>query len=396
MTQPPKFRPSAVDRIDEEIARRRLDADKIVYLHDAPPPDFDDVPPPDGFYMNEPPAPKAPDEIPLRTIAQLKEQAAGVEWVIKGLIQADTIGMIFGGGGSFKSFIALDMALHVAHGLPWCGRKTKQGPVVYLAAEGGAGLWRRIDAWHRWHGLAWDDIQFYVIPAALDLEQDASAVKDAIAALGIQPVLITVDTLSQTFRGEENSANEVAAYLSTIGLMFRSVFRCAVTLIHHTGHAATERPRGSTAMSNNVDWMFGCFRDAQDMLATLENTRQKDGERADEITFSLNKVELGHDSDGDTITSLVAAMVRSTEEMLEIMHEQAAKGHKKGRNALLLSLAKDGQSEKDLRAAFYEASDLDSADSRRQAFHRAMEWARKNGILASDRGQIHVLRRIEP
>lgn len=352
---------------------------------------MDDIPLPDEFTNAEP---AQPTEIPIKTLAQLREHAQSVSWVVKGLIQSETVGMIFGGGGTFKSFICLDMALHVAHGLNWCGRKTKKGPVVYIAAEGGAGLWRRIDAWHRMHGLVWDDIEFYVIPAALDLNADASAVKDAISALGCTPAVVVVDTMSQTYRGEENSANEVAAYFAEIGLMFRAVWQCAVVIVHHTGHSATERPRGSSAMTANLDFTFGCFRDADEMLATLCNQRQKDGETADDVVFSMTRLELGRDEDGDAITSLVAAMVRSTEEMLEIMQQQAAKGSRKGRNAALLDIAKDGMTEKDLRSAFYDASDIETSDGRRQAFHRAMEWARKNGILAVVNGQIRILRRI--
>ena len=57
--------------------------------------------------------------------------------------------------------------------------------------------------------------------------------------------MVVVDTLSQTYSGEENSANEMAAYLREIGLRFRQLWQCAVLLIHHSGHQATERPCGS-------------------------------------------------------------------------------------------------------------------------------------------------------
>ena len=65
--------------------------------------------------------------------------------------------MLFGGSGSFKSFIALDAGLHIAHGLPWMGRRTKQGQVVYLAArytpEGAWKFTRSVD-----DTVAWVDL----------------------------------------------------------------------------------------------------------------------------------------------------------------------------------------------------------------------------------------------
>ena len=74
-------------------------------------------------------------------------------------------------------------------------------------------------------------------------------------ALGVQEALsaqqAAVDTLSQTFSGEENSAAEMSTYLRELGLWFRESWRCAVLVIHHSGHVATDRPRGSSAIRAN-------------------------------------------------------------------------------------------------------------------------------------------------
>ncbi len=48
-------------------------------------------------------------------------------------------------------FIAIDLSLHIVHGLPWCRSNTKQGSVFYIAGEGGAGLYHRIEAWYKFH-----------------------------------------------------------------------------------------------------------------------------------------------------------------------------------------------------------------------------------------------------
>lgn len=317
--------------------------------------------------------------VPLLTMAELREQAQAVRWVVKGAIPAESVGVLFGGSGTFKSFIAIDAACHIAHGLKWLGRRTTQGPVIFIAAEGGAGLYRRLEAWHQARGIKIDAAPIYVVPVAVDLASDAFLVAEAARRIGITPQMVVVDTLSQTFSGEENSATEMAAYLRTLGTEFRAVWQCAVLVVHHSGHNATDRPRGSSAIRANVDWMYGVFRDEKEMLATMECQKQKDGDPPTDEAFQLTVRELGTDEDGDPITSLVAKRVGSTVEVEQIMHHEASRG-RGGRNHLMLELALNGMEERALRKAFYEAIDGD-ADSKRQAYFRALKWAKGGGFI---------------
>jgi hypothetical protein len=61
-------------------------------------------------------------------------------WLIKGLLPAQGLALLYGHPGSGKTFLALDFSGHVAMGWDWHGRKVKQGLVVYVAAEGQRGL----------------------------------------------------------------------------------------------------------------------------------------------------------------------------------------------------------------------------------------------------------------
>ncbi|MSP95445.1 MAG: hypothetical protein EXR00_09265, partial [Alphaproteobacteria bacterium] len=80
----------------------------------------------------------------LYSIAELEVLARNSKWLIRNLIPEDAIGMFFGASGTYKSFITIDLALHVAHGLKWCGARTQRGLVLFIAAEGGGGIYRRI------------------------------------------------------------------------------------------------------------------------------------------------------------------------------------------------------------------------------------------------------------
>ena len=330
--------------------------------------------------------------VPVLSLKALREASEAIRWTCKHVIPAASIGMLFGGSGTFKSFVALDLALHVAHGLPWMGRLTQQGQVLYIAAEGGAGLWGRVDAWHRSRGLRWQHAPLYVVPTAVDLTVDAWRVVDAAQAIGSTPVLVVVDTLSQTYSGEENSANEMAAYLREIGLRFRALWGCAVMLVHHTGHAATERPRGSSAIRANVDYLLSVYRDEKEMMATLGCVKQKDGDLFRDAVFKLTVTPLGHDADGDVVTSLVARHLGTDDEVQQARQEEAVAG-RGGRNAALVGLVTNGMPEKDLRRAFYEQLAGLDGDAKKKAYYRARDRAMADRLIEVAEGFVIDLRK---
>ncbi len=255
-------------------------------------------------------APKEPAPIIAgnltETHAQVKEATKNIKWLVKNIIPQDAMGMLFGASGTFKSFIAIDLALSILHGKDWAGKKTVKGPVYYIAAEGGAGVSRRVDAWHQ--GVEVPENLYYCrTPLLLSDKHEIAALRQSIAELPEIPVLVIIDTLSQTFSGDENSSSDISTYLRTINTELRSAFNCTILVIHHTGHNATERPRGSSAITANVDFMLGCYRsDPEGMNARIDVTKQKDGELTKGLYFDLQRHVLGNDEDGEEISSLVA------------------------------------------------------------------------------------------
>ncbi len=312
----------------------------------------------------------------LKTYSEVCAEAGQLRWVVKHLLVAQSVGVMFGASGTFKSFIALAAALHVAHGMRWCGQRTTQGTVIYVAAEGSVGIAKRVQAWHQLHGLKPEnaDIRLITVPAAMLSE--AAAIRAEIEAAGIRPALVVIDTMSQTFVGEENSANEVAEYMRAIRLNLAIAFGACVLVIHHSGHAATERPRGSSAIRANTDFLLGVFRDEKQMLATMEVQHMKDGELLDPLCFTLHSCPLGTDDDGDPITSLAARHADSAAELLE-----AVRKSRSSHLALLFQAIGTGRPEKDVRTEFYALMPDTSPDARRQAWHRVKKTATDTGLV---------------
>jgi hypothetical protein len=330
----------------------------------------------------------------VMTVSDLDAKAGSLTWAVKHLVPERGMGFIFGASGTFKSFIALDYALHRCYGMKWLGRKTKQAVPVYLAAEGGAGLIRRIKAWHMHRGMIWQDCPMRVVVVPLTLRTQASALRLAIEETGVQPGDLIVDTMSQTFTGNENSNDEVADFLRALGTELRDGLGCTVIVVHHTGHMATERPRGASAIIANIDFAFGVFRDEKEMLATMEFAKVKDEERGQPVSFELRRVEIGHDEDGDAITSLSASQISDATGLSEAMKREALQG-RGGRNRLFLRLAQNGMPERELRKVFGDEVDLTDPDARRKAYYRAREWAIEAGFVEVAEGRIIVLKEWE-
>jgi hypothetical protein len=103
-------------------------------------------------------------------------------YLVKGIIPRTGIVVIWGPPKCGKTFTTHDVVMHIAVGWSYRDRPVKQGTVVYLAAEGAAGVRTRTDAW-RQHHLPHDsdrDVPFFLIDAQADLARDAAELITAI------------------------------------------------------------------------------------------------------------------------------------------------------------------------------------------------------------------------
>ena len=221
---------------------------------------------------------------------------------------------------------------------------------------------------------------------------DQAAVEVVAAQLtGVAPLMVVVDRLSQTYAAEENSANEMAAYLRELGGRFRALWACTVLLIHHSGHQASERPRGSSAIRSNVDFLLGVFRDEREMLATVTCAKRKDGELFSDAIFQLKVHDLGVDDDNDKVTSLVARHLGTEDDVQHALDTDAMAG-RAGRQHVFLSLVQNGMPERELRRLFYDTLvDLD-AEAKRKAYGRSRKQAEQRGEIEVADGTVLDIR----
>jgi len=241
-------------------------------------------------------------------IRQEMERVARVQWVIESFIpQTSNIIALYGAPSSFKSFLALDMMLTVANGKAYHGLDAEPGKVVYIAAEGGAGLWKRVVAWHNQHGLTEISDNFIVHDGAINLHdaQELQRLIDELLQANINPSFVVIDTLARCF-GEldENSNAAMSAAVNACDLI-REALNTKVLLVHHSGKDKTKGMRGGSALPGGVDTTFEATA-AGNKVCKLTVRKQKDGEDGQEYFYKLTVVDLGiKDLKGNAITSLV-------------------------------------------------------------------------------------------
>jgi hypothetical protein len=62
------------------------------------------------------------------------------EWRVQGILSVGALTMLYAPQEQAKTFLGLDIALSVASGTLFHGRKVREGPVVYILGEGRGGL----------------------------------------------------------------------------------------------------------------------------------------------------------------------------------------------------------------------------------------------------------------
>lgn len=71
------------------------------------------------------------------------------DYTLKSYLPSNSLSSIYGPSGSYKSFLAVSWACHVAAGMKWAGKSVSAGAVMYVVGEGGIGVPRRIKAWEK-------------------------------------------------------------------------------------------------------------------------------------------------------------------------------------------------------------------------------------------------------
>jgi hypothetical protein len=229
-------------------------------------------------------------------------------WLIQNVLPQEGLALIYGHPGCGKSFLAVDIGMHVAQGRPWAGHKTQRGLVLYVAAEGQRGIRNRIVAFRQFHGLD-DQTSFALVPAAVNLFDCAAgcaALSDVISRASVEcgdsPALVVIDTVSKTLGSGKENTDDLAVYVANCARL-ATQFQCCVLAVHRRPkNAEGSDPRGHGSLLAGVDTSI--LIEGRE-TRSVQLKKQKDGEEGQLLTFCLEKVDLGVDDDGEVVRSCV-------------------------------------------------------------------------------------------
>jgi hypothetical protein len=245
-------------------------------------------------------------------------------WLIKDVIQAGSFTVLFGPPGAFKSFVALDMALHVAADQRWCGHDVKGGPVVYVMAEGRGSIQVRIGAAIQDRPLLrTPDLLVALEPVSLMGLDHVGTLLSKVEGRDKVPSLIVIDTLARCFvGGDENSAQDMGRLVQAIACLQRNT-GAAVLLIHHCGkpnETYRNKPpeRGSSALRGAAECMIRVERTKTDRAIVLVNDKMRDAAEFPPLALWMNLVTVVDvvDASGQPVTSCVVSNVADDADVL--------------------------------------------------------------------------------
>lgn len=206
-----------------------------------------------------------------------------------------------------KTTVLQDLALHIAHGAPWMGRKVTQGAVIFACFERTADVQGRLDAFYATHPEL-DKTSSTAPFFFTDLESSVAADKKTVAALeatcahvkattGHAVQLIVVDTLSAALHGDENDSQAIGELMRALKHV-KNATGAHIACAHHLGKNKTAGARGHSKLVGDFDSVFSLES------GTIVPTKLKASKKW-KLHYSVKEVTIGRDEDGETITSVV-------------------------------------------------------------------------------------------
>jgi len=241
-------------------------------------------------------------------------------YLIKGMLLNGQVGMLAGASNLGKSSILTSLACHLVKGKEIDGKRVRKTAVIYVAAEDAEGVLERSIPFKLGDP---DEAHFEVFDMSLnfsdreEIEEFRDFVLEFIDHSGCDAPLIVIDTLNLCIGdADENSARDMGVVAANAQLLAKST-GAHVLFVHHVGTSDSGRPRGSSALTANIDTLLMLSpakgADAEG-IAVVISKKQRRIPKGEPFAFRLSSYEAGWDQDGDLITFPMALPLASRAE----------------------------------------------------------------------------------
>lgn len=234
------------------------------------------------------------------------------EMLIDGFLPTSTTGILVGRNGTGKTFLALDMAMHILDDSKdtWgladiyaddqFGSINDHGGVLFFAGEGFRSVKSRARAWLKHHGYEDkpDTAPEWLrglemrgeVPNLFTGGEDYDKMLERVVRT--KPRLVIIDTLQKAAAGsDQNSASDMAVVHDRLSRLKSAVDGMTVIVIAHSTKDDTS-VRGSSSLEDDADFVLHAKKGSASQPNTLEVSKSRDAEAPAPLDYYLAPV--GH------------------------------------------------------------------------------------------------------
>jgi RecA-family ATPase len=199
---------------------------------------------------------------PLISVSQLmREPRPKIDWALGKLLTEGDRLLIFGEWGSYKTFIATSLGIHLAAGKNWLGESIVRSHRVLYIDEEMPPMVTKLRLYNQIMGS--HDVEDLEIPMQLMSmeavrfnEYTAFKLLKAMESWWVLPEVIILDAMRRVMVGDENRAEDVAKFWANINPLTK--LGIMIVVLHHANKNSTEFPRDDRdRASGNTDIMAG-------------------------------------------------------------------------------------------------------------------------------------------
>lgn len=257
-----------------------------------------------------------------------------LDWCIKYFVARDTTSIVSGQWGAGKTAVFVDIALHIAHGISYRGRKVRKGVCVYVALENPDDVERRVQTWCEVMAKGGHDVSggAFVVHrgpcrlfdpsgnATRDEKELIKIAKQASEHYGLPVAMVIVDTLSQALSpGDEHK--DGAKFTGALQRIANATGG-NVTALHHPTKAGVD-VRGDGAFQGNVDTIVVVSRDSAGRGSITAGSKFRIGDPSKvRFSYRLKSFTIGRDDDGDDIEVVLAVEPEASAALTEVSDDE--------------------------------------------------------------------------
>jgi hypothetical protein len=228
--------------------------------------------------------------------------------IVRDLIPRRALGEVHADSSGGKTAIIVDLALHIAAGIEYRGRRVERQPVVYVALEGHGGIDNRVIAARDELGI--EDAPFALVKTGDNFREPDPAQRAAatarylIASYGGDCPLIVIDTYTAALAGGSDcDPNDVGAFITAI--QKHLLTSCTVLILHHFGKDSSRGGRGWSGLRAALDFELEIDQ-SEDGLRTMRVTKNRDGsDQQPGLCYRLYGREIGVNDHLEPVTAVV-------------------------------------------------------------------------------------------